>query len=203
MLRMGDQEGEIIAHGTDTNPRSGIPYVWVTIRLDSGDEETARISLASDKDPDSDATTKRMARQALRLCGFDVDVADLDMLDHDQHLLVGNRVPVNVSKSKDGKYTNVNIQRRRGMEKDEKKKLTDLLRAHKSKDEERFPPPQPPGTTPVPQGAFPGGARTIDAKDIPTSGKRDPLEGMPAPDDVPFAWIGVLLIAGLSAVGLA
>lgn len=166
MLKMGDQMGTIIEHGTDTS-RSGLPLVWVSVRLDSGEEGTANIFLASDKGEQQDTTAKRMARAALKLCGFDPDTQEVEDLGFAEKMLAGNRVPVSVSKSKDGQYTNFNIQPARGIKPEQAKSLTAALRAVKSKDEPEVAKPSAPAPAKPNLGAPIAGVDEVKFDDIP------------------------------------
>lgn len=189
-LRMGDQTGEILAHGLDR--MNGLPFAW--FRLILGQEEaTAKVYLASDKGEAKDATAKRMARQTLRLCGFDIDGRDLDDLDVEPACLLGNHVPVCVSKSPDGRWTNVDIREPRGVRPEQAKSLTASLRSLKSKDEK--PMAATPVTTPsepyVPSSG--GSSMTLSESEAARAKLALENEKDRTFDDVPFVWIAAML----------
>lgn len=188
-MRPGVYEGRILEHGTEVS-QSGLPFVWLKVEaldhMGQPEEGTCRIFLKGGTEEKTD-TAVRMARQALRACGFDPDFADVGDLDLDQNLLKNNRIAVKIKETpnaKGGFYENWDIViPREKVSSNDAKGLTSALRAAKSKDEAPMdPPPQPPGTTPVPAGALPGGARTINAADI----GRAPINQGPPDDSIPF-----------------
>jgi len=142
----GQYVGRIVEHGTDTN-KNGLPLIAIQVALVArmdGDKREAfdgetiycNIYLAG-KTEEKTETAVRMARQTLRLCGFDPDARGIEDLDDAPTLLAGNEIPVRVSENEwNGKFfTNYDIALPRGIAKSEAKSLTESLRAAKGKDE--------------------------------------------------------------------
>lgn len=184
----GNYIGKIVGHGTDT--RNGLALVNLEVHLiaqmdDAGTPRAfngevvyCRIYLEG-KTEEKSATALRMARQTLRLCGFDPDARPLSDIDDAPRLLFGNEVPVRVSENEsNGKfYTNYDIAAPRGVPKDTAKTLTDRLRAAKAKDE---PPMKAPPATPAATGNQRFTAEDIDRARAAGVANEKPL------DDVPF-----------------
>lgn len=146
-IEPGDYVGKITGIGTDTT-QSGLAYVFVTVRLPVQDEPVLCRIFLEGKSEEKTETAVRMARQTLRLCGFDVDARPISDLDDAPECVIGNDVPVRVTENEsNGKwYTNYDIALPRGVSKEAAKSLTDRLRAAKSKGEAPLPPraPLPP-----------------------------------------------------------
>lgn len=188
MAKTGDYELPIVAHGTDTS-RSGLPFAWFTVKFPNGEEGTANVFLASDKGEEKDATTKRMARATLKLCGFDPDTQEVDDLNL-ADILVGNVVPVTVSQN--GQYTNFDIQRPRGIKPDVLKNLTAALRACKSDKEDSMPAPKRESAAAAPSAASSGGFQDM------TQSEKDAAKKAVAREsdnwqDIPFSFLAAML----------
>lgn len=183
----GNYVGRIQEHGTETS-KNGLPLIWFRIGLvaklgddgepvpvDITEPALCRVYLAGG-DEEKTQTAIRMARQALRLCGFDPDAREVSDLDDVPTLLAGNEVPVRVSEREyNGRfYTNYDIALpRSGVGKDRAKSLTSALRAAKANDEA-------PVSAPSKAAPAAGGNRSVKATDP----VKPPLD--PNYDDIPF-----------------
>lgn len=160
-MNAGDYRGTIVGHGTDTS-QSGLPFVWFDVDLtdaETGKRETCRCKCYLEgSTAEKTETAIRMARQTLRLAGFDPDQRGIGDLDSEPTLLHGNEVPVSVSfREFNGKlYPNYDLREPRGVSKDRAAALTDRLRAAKAKDEKPVAaaaPSSKPKPTPAPAAA--------------------------------------------------
>lgn len=165
-IEPGNYVGKIVEHGTDTS-QSGLPFVWFDVKV-QGQTVKSRVYLEG-KTPEKTETAIRMARQILRLCGFDPDQRQLSDLDDVPTLLAGNEVPIRVTEREyQGKfYPNYDIALPSGVSKKQAESLTDRLRAAKHKDEEPMTASAAPAATTKPAAA--GSRFNADA-----------------PDDIPF-----------------
>ena len=171
-MQPGNYTGKIVGHGTDE--RNGLAFVWFYVKIGTEPDVTCRVYLEG-RDEEKSSTALRMARQTLRICGFDPDLRPLGDLDEVPDLLAGNEVPVRVSeKENNGKfYTNYDIALPRGMA--------------KSKDEAPVPASKPVDWT---KNAPPSEA----AKPKPAAAPK-PGFGPGDFDDIPFAILIPLMLA--------
>lgn len=161
-LTPGDYEGVIVEHGTEI-AFGTYPAVWFDVKIDTGEiVETVHCRfLMAGKTEEKTATAIRMARAGLKLCGFDPDKNDIEMLDLQPMMLRGTKVPVRaVENERSGKfYMNFDIALPRALDSGQTRKLTDLLRKAKSKDEPETTAPVKVALAPKPE-EFP--KETID-----------------------------------------
>ncbi len=85
-----------------------------------------------------------MARAQLKVCGFDVDTEELELLTAEPRLLAGKRIPLNVEEYKGRPQPRIDLSA--PPPKDEMKRLTQALRSAKSaeKDTSTFSDEAPP-----------------------------------------------------------
>lgn len=165
-LSPGNYRGTIVSHGLDTYNGTPLMFFNVTIRNpNTGYDEDVRIrfNLASTaQDPaekaKKTATALRMARQILKVCGFDPDVRPLSDLEDVEDLLRGVEVPVSVRQN--GQYTNYDIILPRGVTKGAAADLTSQLRAAKANEE-------PPVATRPQRSASGATQGSVPVDDIP------------------------------------
>ena len=155
----GEYPGRILETATAALGKNETPAVVITVELSDGSQVRPAIWMTE--------RAAGMARQALKACGFDVDLRDLSDLDREPSPLVGNRVRVRV-KEDDYKPGTTKAEIVFGGSKPDAAKLGDamkLLRGAKSADEAPVAETEkvPPRGAVKPPAAAPG----VDFDDIP------------------------------------
>jgi len=132
-MKTGRQQGEIQDHGLQSLGKNNTPCVMVKVQID-GDYLDVPIWL-TDK-------SAGIARQQLKMCGFDVDSRKLTELESNPTLLSGNVVPVDVEQKGDYMQGSFPLPRKADETLDAAKiqNLENALRNAKHRDEDEEPP---------------------------------------------------------------
>lgn len=192
-MKAGIYDGRIVNHGTDVSAK-GLPFVFIDVEIDDPEAPNFPVQgrckmYLGGGDEQKTATAIRMARAGLKLCGFDPDTENLDVLDSDPLHLAGNVVPVKCSQKEfNGKvYDNYDIAIARStMPPERSAELTNALRAAKSKDEAPVAPRRASSSDPNPPKLPPsrgGGGSQYVTKDVAA---KAPPTNQNNWDDIPF-----------------
>lgn len=130
-MEIGLYEGVITDN--DVRARNGKDYIHIGVEVDDGygkkESHIVKVWLTTDK-------AKQMARKSLKMCGFDIDNNDIELLQDDRKFLAGNSVPIEISENPPyGKQANIALGDDKPVEKPRLTSLTHSLRSLKSDKE--------------------------------------------------------------------